>query len=365
MKAIDWKFIAVVFLVWRILTFLGELIGWFFLPFKYSFPYVDSVLQPTSLPQWLWQWGNFDGVHYLGIIANGYQGYGVQVFFPFYPIAAWAVSLIVPSNLLSALLVSHVAIFVAAGILYRLVVRNFDTNVARWTILFLFFFPTSFFFGAVYTESLFLLLILLAFKTKGWWSAVFGLLAGGTRLVGAFIAPARILLSPRNWWSIFSLGGLGAFMIYLWARFSDPMIFLTAQNAFRNNRADTLTMLVNPFQVIFRYLKIFITADPGHFDFWVAVLEFSALLFGIGVLTWLWFRQKKLRSYLIFAWLALLLPTLSGTLSSMPRYLLIIFPIFIGLAQIRNKPIKYGVLAVFIILLVLLTCLFTRGYFIA
>lgn len=365
MKAIDWKFIAVVFFVWRLLISAGELIGWVFVPFKSSFPYIDSILQASKLPQWLWQWANFDGVHYLGIVAHSYQGYGVQVFFPFYPIVARAVGLIVPSNLLSALLVSHVAIFAAAGILYRLTTKTFDKNIARWTILFLFFFPTSFFFGAVYTESLFLLLILLAFETKGWWSGVFGLLAGGTRLVGAFVAPARILLFPRNWWSVFSLGGVGAFMLYLWWRFTDPLIFLTAQNAFRNNRADTLTALVNPFQVMFRYLNIFVTADPSHFDFWVAVLEFFAFLLGAGILAWLWLKQKRLRSYLIFAWLALLLPTLSGTLSSMPRYLLIIFPIFIGLAQIRNKPIKYGVLGVFIVLLILLTCLFTRGYFIA
>jgi len=365
MKKIDWKFVTAIFLIWRILISLGEMIGWLFFPFKYSFPYVDSILQPTGLPQWLWQWGNFDGVHYLGLIANGYQGYGVQVFFPVYPIISRIVSLGVVNNLISALVVSHVCIFLAAGLLYRLTLGQFNQQAARWAVIFLFFFPTSLFFGAVYTESLFLLLLLLSFETKGWWSALFGFLSGGTRLVGVFIALARTSFAPRNWWSLFSLGGLAAFAAFLWIKFSNPLIFLTAQSAFRNGRSDSLSTLVNPVQVVFRYLKIFITANPSHFDFWIAFLEFTAFIFGVVILTWLWLKQKKLRSYLIFGWFALLLPTLSGTLSSMPRYLLTIFPIFIGLAQIKSKTIKYGILTVFIVLLLLLTCLFTRGYFIS
>lgn len=364
-KNIDWKFIGIIFLLWRGLISVGELIGLVFLPFNRSFPYIDSILESTHLPQWLWQWGNFDGVHYLDIIQNGYHGYGVQVFFPVYPLLAKPIDIIISQPIISALIVSHLAIFLGAAALYKLTKENFDQAVARWTVAFLFFFPTSFFFGAVYTESLFLLFVVLAFILRGFLAGIFGLLAGGTRLVGFFVGPARILFRPRNWWSVLSVGGLAAYVAYLYWRFSEPLIFLEAQKVFQNARASSLSTLVNPIQVVFRYLKIFVTANPSHFDFWIAALEFSSFAFGAGILVWLLLGKKVPCSYLFFGSIALILPTISGTLSSMPRYLLTVFPIFIGLALIRNKWARYGILGVFIVLLLALTSLFTRGYFVS
>jgi len=75
--------------------------------------------------------------------------------------------------------------------------------------------------------------------------------------------------------------------------------------------------------------------------------------------------KKIKKEWSVFAWLALLLPTLTGTLASMPRYVLVAFPIFIVLAHIKSDVIKVAILSIFVALLVISLALFTRGYWIA
>lgn len=337
----DWKFIIAIFIVWRIFLFGAEALGFWFLPFKPSFPYADTVLVQTGLPQAIWSWANFDGVHYLMLAQNGYDGFGTQVFFPLYPLLINILTKITGNFLISGLLISNLSILLAAILLYRL-----TKNI--WSVIFLFAFPTSFFFGSVYTESLFLLLILLTFSVSKW----FGVAAGATRLVGIFSGPI-------------SWVGLAGYSLYLWWRFGQPLMFLSAQSAFGNSRAASFTSLVSPFQVIYRYLNIFMTARPENLDYWIALLEFSAFVFGLIILFILTWRKKIPKKYLIYSLFAFIIPIFSGTFSSLPRYLLGIFPIFIGLAFIKNVWVKTGILTGFILLLGILTALFTRGYFVS
>lgn len=363
--ASEYRFVIIIFVVWRLLLFLIGIPGFSLLTFKASFPKIDEMLISSTFPQWIWQWGNFDGVHYLDIAKNGYHGSGLQVFFPLYPLLIKIGELIINNYFASAFIISNLAIFLAAITLFKLVSRDFDIHIARWSVVFLFVFPTSFFFGSIYTESLFLLFLLLAFQKTGWMGALFSFLAGSTRLVGAFIAPALITFKPKKWWGIFASLGFGAYILYLTLNFNNPFYFLTGQGAFKNARANSLSSLVLPPQVVYRYAKILTTASPGHYDYWIAALELSALLFGLSVLIYVTIRKKVPTSYLLFSYLALILPIFSGTLSSMPRYLLSIFPIYICLALIKNPLFKFSLLAFFIVLLTTLTILFTRGYWVS
>lgn len=342
------KLPVLVFLVWRVFLFCVSFISASFLPLQKSFPYADTLLAPSGLPAWVYAWGGFDGVHYLTIAKSGYDGFGTQVFFPLYPGLINLFSRLVSNPIISGLLISNLAIFLAGIFLYQMIKKQCSWNVAAWTIIFLYAFPASFFFGAIYTESLFLLLTILTFTR----SKIFGFLAGATRLVGVF-------LFPWGW------AGVMIYSFYLWWRFGRPLFFLSAQGAFQNARATSLVTLVTPFQVGFRYLKILLTVPVTNYDFWVAASEIGAFLFGLGMIWWLTMKRKLPLSWLIFSWGALLLPTFSGTFSSMPRYLLVIFPLFVGLAMIKNKYIKLGLLAVFIVLLALSTTLFIRGYWVS
>ncbi len=359
------KFVLRIFIIWRIVLFITSYLAPMFLPFKESFPYWDTLLKPSGLPDWLWVWGNFDGVHYYTIANLGYEGFGTQVFFPLFPLLIAILAKLVGSIIISGLIISNTATLLAGIFLYKFVEKEFDDKTAKWAVAFLFCFPTSFFLGAIYPESLFLLLILLSFQAKGLWAGVFSGLASGTKLIGIFISPLLAFLKPRNIWGILGGTGLALFILYLWLKFNSPLMFLTAQSAFENHRASNLTSLVSPPQVVFRYLKIFITANWQHFDYWIALLEFAAFIFAFLALIVLSRRKIISPKIIIFSWVALILPIFSGTFSSMPRYLLPIFPLYIFLATLKNSKIKYGILTIFVLLLALLTTLFARGFFVS
>lgn len=361
----DFRFPLLVFLFWRVWLFLLSYIAIYLLPFKESFPYVRYFLSNAGFPQWVWQWGNFDGVHYLNISINGYRDLGLQAFFSVYPELIYWLSAVTHNHLLSALLISNITFLAAIFLFYRLLLRKFGKKVAVWSVLFMICFPTSYYFGAVYTESLFFLFLLISISDSGLISGLSSSLAGGTRLIGNFLAAFPLLEKPRNWWNLAAPLGLLGYMAFLYYRFGNPLLFLSAQTVFGNARAGSLSSLVTPFQVIFRYLKIFTTANPAHYDYFVAALEFSSFLFVVVLLGILTLKKKLPYSYLAYGWLSILLPTFSGTFSSMPRYILTVFPVYIGLAMIKNSKVKVLILFASAALLSVLTILFTRGYWVS
>jgi hypothetical protein len=251
--------------------------------------------------------------------------------------------------------------------------EEFSNDVAKWGIVLLLAFPTSFFFGSVYTESLFLFLTLTSFyfirKEKFWFAAIFAAFASATRLVGIFLLPIllyEIWRKNKNKFSITNflpilISGIGLifYMSYLQKTVNDPFFFFHAQPAFGAGRSGSAFVLLP--QVIFRYLKIFITASLSY-DYAIAAGELIVFIFAVFLLIK---NVKKIRiSYQVFAWLTILTPTLTGSLSSMPRYLLNAIPIFILLAQ-ENIKIKFILTIISFLFLVIGTMFFFRGYFIA
>ena len=115
-------------------------------------------------------------------------------------------------------------------------------RAARWSVVALAFFPTSFFLGAVYTESLF-----LAFALGAWWAArvrrdlvLAGLLAAGaavTRNVGVLLIVPLMLEWRRQGGSFAApqvaallapVVALGCFALFLGRTFGDPALLVTA-----------------------------------------------------------------------------------------------------------------------------------------
>ncbi len=83
-------------------------------------------------------------------------------FLPGYPLAIRAVAWVVRDELLAALLVSNGAFLAALIVLHALTEEEYDRPMARRSVVLLAAFPTSFFFLAPYSESLFLLLTLVS-----------------------------------------------------------------------------------------------------------------------------------------------------------------------------------------------------------
>lgn len=336
-----------------------------FFNFKGGFPYIDELLRATNLPDFLWKWGNFDGVHYLYLSQHSYSADGLHVFFPVYPILIKVFSFIFGSPLVSALIISNISFAISLCLFYILVKKNFTESSARWACLFLACFPTSFFFGAVYTESLFFVLLLVSFINTGVLGLLASFFAGGTRLIGSLLLPA-FALNRKLWLAgLASVLGLVLYMTFLWWAYQKPLGFLTSQSLFKNARASSLSTLVTPPQVMWRYLKIFSTADPTAPAFKLAALEFGSFVFAAAILLLITFKKKCPHPWIVFSWLSFILPTLSGTFSSMPRYILLLFPIYIYLAELKNNYLKVSLLVMSTLGLFLCTVLFIQGYFIS
>ncbi len=374
-------FVFFSFIAWRIWLQVFLWLGWFVLPLGDKF--LGGGMKNFFQHPGLWSWANFDGEHYLAIAQHGYGNFE-QAFFPFYPFLIKTFILPLKESfftlLLSGLTISHLAFFVALVVLYFLVRFDFQARTAQWTVIFLLIFPTSFFFASVYTESLFLALILGSFyvarRGKWWLAGILGALASATRLVGIFLLPALLW----EWWEqnnlkfkisnlklilgvipiLFVPLGLVWYMRYLTINYQDPLMFLHVQPVFGAQRVDDKIILLH--QVFWRYLKMILETkvDPLFFTVW---LELLATLSFLGLLIFAYIKKIRL-SYLIFAILAILIPTVTGTFSSLPRYVLILFPGFIALALIENKWFRWGIVITSLFLLAVATIFFTRGYFV-
>src|SRR3972149_9378290 len=114
-----YRFLIAAFLIWRTILFLVAKIGESVSPQRMGF------LGPSV-------WANFDGIHYLSIAQNGYMRFQ-EAFFPLYPllIRILAKSVLFDHYLWAGLLISHVSLFIALIIFYKLVEIEFDEKKAK------------------------------------------------------------------------------------------------------------------------------------------------------------------------------------------------------------------------------------------
>jgi Mannosyltransferase (PIG-V) len=145
--------------------------------------------------------GRWDSVWFMAIASDGYGGGAREAFFPLYPLLVRIAGAPLGSALIGGALASTVLLGVALVLLHRLVGLDHGRAVARNAVLVTALFPMSFFFSAVYSESLFLALSIgavYAARRERWaWAGALGLLAATTRSAGV------LLLVPLA-------------MIYLW-----------------------------------------------------------------------------------------------------------------------------------------------------
>jgi hypothetical protein len=201
-----------------------------------------------------------------------------------------------------------------------------------------------------------------------------------TRLIGVFtIIPIFI-----HWWfndrskKVFltvlaPILGLATYSLYLWQTTGDPLYFLSSQPAFGANRSTHLILLP---QVIWRYLKIFVTAN-WDFRYFVSVIEFAIFSIVFFVLVLDFFKHVKFNGLRVkvinyerlalnlFSFANIILPTLTGTLSSIPRYSLMSLSFFVYLTELKSKWVKMILALIFAIFHVILLAFFAQGYFIS
>ena len=192
------------------------------------------------------------------------------------------------------------------------------------------------FYGASYTESLFLLATVAAFfhARRGEWGAacVWGALAGLTRPNGFVLCIPLALLalraragSPRAWLAVAApLGGLAAFSLYLLAHTGNPLAWLDAHAAW--GRSISATDMLRAFPLEFRSGEVLYNRTLGEPLRW---LDGGAAILALALVVPLTRRLGWAYGSWIVVNLALAIG--SGGLLSVGRVVSTLFPLFIYL----------------------------------
>lgn len=344
------------------------IVGWFALQALHSLPgtpgaweikgngdigRVGAHISPYDYPL-VNMWARWDSGWYHSIAEHGYRfTAGKQsntAFFPAYPVLMRILHLIWPSNsdvswFVSGIFASNLSLIVGLIYLVRLVRLDYGAAVARRAALYALVFPTTLFFSAVYSEATFLAATVAAFYhgRRGQWlmAGIFAGAAALTRSPGILIClPLAIEYMSQREFTLRRIRidaaalliapfCLGALLLYFQWRFGNALAVRDAQTAW----GDGWGSLSWPWQP---YVALF--------DRDLAPKDIVDLIFGLGLLALAVLTVRKLEpSYGWYAVVSYWFVTAWGTLESVPRYALAVFPIFIVLALYgRDRVFHHG-----------------------
>ncbi len=359
-------------LVWQVVILTIGTVAFQILPL--SEQYLGGATQTYIEDPLLFSRANFDGNHYLSIAAIGYSSFQ-HAFFPLYPTLIRFISQYNHHAVIAGIGISLLSFVFGIAVLYKLLKLDETPSVARWTIAALLLFPTSFFFSFVYTEGLFFFLLVssLFAARKGHLltAALLGALASYCRVVGVFIFPVILYeLYVQKMLNVITILqtciiplGLMFYMFQLNQMVHDPLAFVHVQTLFDQGRS---TQIILPYQVFWRYTKMLATVDRELPLYKTIILEMvtGITFFFLTFVTWL----KMRKSYAFLTSACLLLPTLTGTFTSVPRYVLICFPAFILIGRFLARSDirqRYAYIISNIVLMIVYLTLFTVGHWVA
>jgi hypothetical protein len=338
----------------------------------------------------------WDGSWYLVIAHYGYRpdlgSYtsARTAFFPLYPLGLRTIAWFGPPPVLAGVLLSLLALALALYGIHRLTsleltrlmrarpsasARPRGGEVARLAVLVTAFAPMAFYFSAVYSESLYLALSVGLFwcaRQGRWaWVGALGALAGATRSAGVVLAlPALILYlyGPREdrapdfpearWgrpryrlrkdilWLGLLPAGLGLYMGYLAVSGGDPLMPFHAQDVWGRHFAGPYLGVWDGIKAAFEGARQLLSFQRHHVYFPSAAgspfvsAGHNLLLLGfliaavpavVGVL------RKLPLAYGVYILAALALPlsypVTPQPLMSLPRFLVVLFPMSMWLAS--------------------------------
>ncbi len=354
---------------WRIGIFAFLLRWWIFL---FSYALLDT-------DQSFWQIignvhsGSGDSPHYLYLAEHGYTAVGDKanliVFYPLYPLLMKIFNIFCNSYYVSGALVSHLSFSFACCVFYELLRLDYSEKNAYCGVLLLMIAPFSMFFGAIFTESVFLLTTVLCLyfmrTKKPMWMGICGFLACLSRTQGiilfvcALVPVASSLLKEKKFklkdflWALLIPLGFFVYLLMNKVLFGNWFQYLEFQAAPPwYNKAqwfgETLTYSYNMAK-----------AYPGLAKF---VYHPQLILFFVGTLSIFWGIYKKVRTeYLVYIGAYIVTCYTHGWLISGSRYMCACLPLYIVYTSTKNKYARYAILVISFMFCIMYTRLWLRG----
>jgi Gpi18-like mannosyltransferase len=325
-------------------------------------------------PAWYYRLVRWDSEWYAAIVSHGYRysddpsREGPTVFYPLYPLVSYAIkSLFGTDDFVALLLVANIASLAAALLMTKFVKDELGDETALLSLAFFCFFPSSLFLSAGYTESLYLVFVLLSFilmsRRKFASAAAMAGLSLGTRSIGIVMIPVilweigrgNILPWPRlllkmALCGLLAASGLLVYMAYLGIAFGHPLAFVTVEAAWHDGT----------------FLDRFVSAVTlGGFrdaNLWAA----GWFLCFLALTIWSFWRLRFTLS--LYALGALAVPYLTlGITDSMSRYVLVCFPAFMCMGILcKGRPwLVTAIIGIFAALLLQTAAMFSQWYWVA
>ncbi|MDQ6794350.1 MAG: hypothetical protein M3067_05960 [Chloroflexota bacterium] len=292
------------------------------------------LVNASSHPNHLNPFVAWDGRWYLSIAAAGYHAaphvpdavsarYDFA-FFPLWPIVIKLSTLGVLDPAVTSVLLANLLFVAAAVLIWKLLAERFRPVVASEALGLLAFSPAAFVLSMAYSEPLFLVLAAGYFLSRAHpvRHAVLAALATATRIAGtAIVASAAVdalLTKGKERQSallavVIGATAFAAWWLYIALLTHDPLGFLHGSPSF--NSSTGLVQIVRTVRQL----------NPRH----LAALAFVMVVLAGALLVFR--RDRELGSYAVVALALSLLP--GGVIWSMPRYCLVAFPAFAGLAE--------------------------------
>jgi len=324
-------------------------------------------------------WGRWDAIHYLDIARRGYYGTDMA-FFPLYPLLIRIVGGLIGNYLVAGLIISNVAFLFGLLFFYKLVEHQYNRVVAHRAIFYVSIFPTAIFFSAVYTEALFFALTVASFyyiREHKWLAAgIFGGLAAFTRVEGILLFVPYVIevftpTAAGSWkhplagrarsirvvaGGVAIVLGLALYMLILWVLRGDPLYFSGVQAHWNRHLAPPWVSLWHSIALLFT------SHTPQTVAGQAIELAFTALMIAVMIAGF----QRLRPSFSAYMALSILVPLCTSSLMSMPRFALVLFPMFTVLALWGAKSWVHNLIIAFSLpLLGLFTVLFANWYWVA
>jgi hypothetical protein len=353
----------------RLAIWLGTLLAYLVLEAQYAQPLHTGGAEDVVQHDVGWAidvWGRWDSGWFLSIAQHGYVDPGHSTaFFPLYPLLVAGLGwFLIGHYLLAGVIVSLLTSAAAFVVLWSLACDVIGEAAGRRALVYLGLFPTTLFLVAAYSESLYLLLSVAAFLSalRGNWgrAGVATGLAALTRVSGVMLLPALALLA---WRAANRRGALvrlavavpivGLWPLYLGVKYHRPFVFLSAQRAGWDRRLSDAGPfggawdgLVDGWRGIRQLVAgsghdYFPSADHGAMygaGLNLEQLGYAVFLVSLGVYAW----RRLGAPYGIFVLASLAMPfsdpVPSSPLLSMPRFALGVFPVFLVLGLLGERP---------------------------
>jgi len=300
---------------------------------------------PDDPPSWVSAYKTWDGNHYLYLSEMGYRPGAISnAFYPLWPICIRLGSWLFLGNYYVSALVLANLFSLAGWLLFHRFVRDYHSEkVADLATLFLLAYPGALFFTFPYSESLFFLLCITFFvalyRRHYLFASLVSFLLPLTRVIGVFISVPFFYDIYQSWkernkvqlcdlvYLVAPLLGMLTHFVIMYISTGNPLEGMNAQMYYVSQRSASNLLDIPAFVRSFFDVKLW----HGFLD-----SPFDRLCFLILAL-FLVKMWKMDRQYVLFSLFLGIVSGMAGTLMSFTRYLAIVFPLFIAVADVLSK----------------------------